>query len=358
MIRISDIYDGNQKKKDKEEKKEQKEKSVKREEKIVEVEKTEIKKSKEKVLEEDIDFKGEEKRDKIIEEFNMESAEVSYNQGILLLKEMFNNIRAGNLNFPQGLLEVLRWFKDNLKDKGEILFFIFEDTPSYYLIAHSLNVSIICMKILLDMNKDDLEMLAIGVAGLVHDVGMVNVMNLVAEKRKLSANEYALVKEHVIRGYELVKNMDGLGAATKKFILPIIRYHHERFNGKGYPEGLKGEGIPFYSRIMGLVDIFEALSHTRPYRAATSPAIALQKIIRLESEGWFDYNILRQFIESFSFYPIGSKVKLNTDEVALVVGVNKGQPTRPYIKIIDGPNKGALKNLLNDPLTYIKEGLK
>jgi len=323
--------------------------------------KRDVKEKEEKKIEkgdERIDFEKEIERKEIVEDLNIERAEVIYNQGILLLRELFENVKLGKLVFPQGLIEVLRFFKDNLKEKGEILFFIFEETPKYYLIAHSLNTAILSMKMLLDLGKDELEMIAVGIAAFVHDVGMVNLMNLINRKGKLTDQEYLKVREHSIRGYELVRNMEGLGEATKKFILPIVRSHHERFNGKGYPDGLKGKEIPFYTRIFAIVDIFEALSHSRPYREALVPSVAVQRLIKLEGDGWFDYEILKTFIDTFSFYPIGSKVRLNTDEVAIVFKVNKGQPTRPWIKIIEGENKGSIKNLLTDPFYYIKEGLR
>jgi len=347
MIRIQDLYGKG------EENREEKKRDIREKEKV---EEKELKIEKEE--EERIDFEKEIEEEKIIEDLNIERAEVIYNQGILLLRELFENIKLGKLVFPQGLIEVLRFFKDNLKEKGEILFFIFEETPKYYLIAHSLNTAILSMKMLLELGKDELEMLAVGVAACVHDVGMVNLMNLINRNRKLTDQEYMKVKEHSVRGYELVKNMEGLGEATKKFILPIVRNHHERFNGKGYPDGLKGKDIPFYVRLFGIVDIFEALSHSRPYRDALIPSVAVQRLIKLEGDGWFDYEILKTFIDTFSFYPIGSKVKLNTDEVAIVFKVNKGQPTRPWIKIIEGENKGKIKNLLTDPFYYIREGLK
>jgi len=306
-------------------------------------------------LEEQI--KKEEKREQIIRKLDLTPAEVTYNQGILLIRELLENVKNGSFVFPQGLIEVVRWIRENLRRDGEILFFVYEETPRNYLIAHTLNVTILAMKLFSVIKDDDLEMMAMGMAGLVHDLGMVNMMQLISKKGKLTEEEYMTVKSHAEAGAELLKNLTGLGEATKKFSIPVALYHHERHNGKGYPQGLKGERASLYARIFGVCDIFESLSHSRPYRAASPPAVALQKIIRLESDGWFDYKIVRAFVEAFSFYPLGSRVKLNSEETALVVRSNPQQPTRPCIEILEGENAGKIKDLSQEQFLYIREGL-
>lgn len=113
-------------------------------------------------------------------------------------------------------------------------------------------------------------------AALVHDVGKIFVPQEILRKpAKLTPEEYNLVKYHALKGEELLLSVQGL-----EDIAHIVRYHHERFDGTGYPDGLRGEDIPLESRIVAVVDAFEAMTSDRPYRGAMSVEEALEELKR------------------------------------------------------------------------------
>jgi diguanylate cyclase (GGDEF)-like protein/putative nucleotidyltransferase with HDIG domain len=116
----------------------------------------------------------------------------------------------------------------------------------------------------------------IKIAGLLHDIGKVTVSESILNKPgKLTKREFANIKDHPIVGATLVSQVKGF-----EQLIPIVRHHHERFDGKGYPDGLTGEAIPLEARIMSVMDVFDALTHERSYRDGLSSAEATAELER------------------------------------------------------------------------------
>ncbi|MFZ0414177.1 MAG: HD domain-containing phosphohydrolase [Candidatus Acidiferrales bacterium] len=128
-------------------------------------------------------------------------------------------------------------------------------------------------------------------AGIVHDVGKVVVPDAVLLKPgPLTVEERLVIKEHPSTGERICSPLK-----TFQTVLPIIRHHHERWDGSGYPDGLRGDAVPLTARILQVVDVYDALTTNRPYRSALSPADAW-KILQVEVErGWWDGNLVEEF---------------------------------------------------------------
>ncbi len=143
----------------------------------------------------------------------------------------------------------------------------------------------------LGLGKGDLEALRWG--GLLHDIGKIFLPGkIVAKEGMLTAEEFTVVKSHPKLGYDLCKAFTMLEKA-----LPIIKHHHERLDGNGYPEGLKGEKIPLIAKTVSVVDVYDTLIRRRPYRPAFSPEEAA-RILRSESEsGMWDGKIVNEFLK-------------------------------------------------------------
>jgi putative nucleotidyltransferase with HDIG domain len=142
----------------------------------------------------------------------------------------------------------------------------------------------------LGLESDDLEALRWG--GLLHDVGKMFLPGrIVAKEGMLSAEEFTIVKSHPRLGYDLCKTFTML-----ENTLPIIKHHHERLDGKGYPEGLRGNKIPLLARIISVVDVYDTLLRRRPYRPAFLCEEAAQILRRESNEGMWDPDITKEFL--------------------------------------------------------------
>jgi len=154
------------------------------------------------------------------------------------------------------------------------------------------------------MHMDADEIKSLEYAAILHDAGEIVVPDEVLTKpAKLTGKEYAIVKEHPAAGVEIIKHMKAL-----KSVLPTILYHHEHFDGSGYPKGLKGDQIPLGARIMALVSAFEAMVTHRPYRVVKTIDEAVDEIKR-NSGTQFDPRIVEAFLNTMGKKDIRSMLE-------------------------------------------------
>ena len=148
------------------------------------------------------------------------------------------------------------------------------DMRDPYTSGHQQRVGLLAKAIAIKLGLDESRVHNLSLIGLIHDIGKIGIPSEILSKpSKLSALEYALIKTHVNIGYDILKGID--------FIIPvaeIVREHHERFDGSGYPQGLKGDSILLEARIIAVADVIEAMSTHRPYRAALGIDAALEEI--------------------------------------------------------------------------------
>jgi len=135
------------------------------------------------------------------------------------------------------------------------------------------------------------QLIALRRAGVVHDVGKIAVPDAILLKPgRLTTEEWTLIKEHPVVGERICAPLKSF-----RFVLPIIRHHHEKFDGSGYPDGLRGEAIPVTARVLQVVDVYDALTTERPYKKAFSVTDALQTMREEVAKGWWDSHIFEQF---------------------------------------------------------------
>jgi putative two-component system response regulator len=143
------------------------------------------------------------------------------------------------------------------------------------------------------LNLGDEDLVALHRGAFLHDVGKIAIPDRVLLKKgKLTRAEYALMKQHPVVGDDLCRTVRSFEA-----VRPIVRHHHERLDGRGYPDGLAGDRIPLLAQIVSVVDVFDALTTDRPYRAALSTATAYQMMRHDARGGWCREELLEMFIE-------------------------------------------------------------
>jgi putative two-component system response regulator len=147
------------------------------------------------------------------------------------------------------------------------------------------------------------ELTALRRAGVVHDVGKVAVPDSILLKpARLTPQEWKLMQEHPVVGERICQPLKSF-----RLVLPIIRHHHEKLDGSGYPDGLQGEAIPLTARVLQIVDVYDALTTERPYKKAFSTAEALQTMKEEVAKGWWDPRIFDQFDDLIRRATTGSR---------------------------------------------------
>lgn len=207
---------------------------------------------------------------------------------------------------------------------------------------HSLSVTVISIAIGAELGLNKAELCNLGVCALLHDIGKVEIpIELISKPGKLTNDEYNIVKTHAFLGAEY---FIGNKVISKDIYLGIMS-HHEKFDGTGYPMGLKKSEIPLFGRIITVSDVYDALTANRPYRQPIKPFEAIEYIMG-GAGTHFDYEVVKAFLEKIEPYPIGSIVWLSDGRRAKIIKGNSHSPLRPVIKIIGG--RGEVINLQND----------
>ena len=135
----------------------------------------------------------------------------------------------------------------------------------------------------------------------LHDIGKVGIPDAVLLKPgKLTSQEWEIMRQHVVIGERICQPLHSMWG-----VIPIIRHHHERWDGSGYPDGLIGDEIPYIAQVFQIIDIYDALTSERPYKRALTPEEALQVMIEETTKGWRNHNLMQQFIEFVRSYKLG-----------------------------------------------------
>jgi HD-GYP domain-containing protein (c-di-GMP phosphodiesterase class II) len=204
---------------------------------------------------------------------------------------------------------------------------LLKDNDEYFL-EHSINCAILMVMFgrSLEIEKSTLQHL--GAGALLMDIGMVKLPLLLTQKTdSLSVQETQRMQSHIDIGLKLLDPIEGIDEIS----LTVIKQHHERLDGTGYPDGLRGEQISQYGRMAAIVDTYDSLTTSRPYRDTFKPADALKKM-QAESLG-LDKELLGKFIGCIGPNPIGSLVKLASGKLAMVMRLNRLHPLSPTVMV-------------------------
>lgn len=251
--------------------------------------------------------------------------------------EMFDQSAQNiNINCINQTMEVSKKLVNALKSNKEIKLSI-ANLKMYddYTYNHSFGVSVLSIAIGLSMNLKTGDLYDLGFCALLHDIGKMSVpIEIIAKPARLTTDEFQIVKQHPAKGAEFFLRHH---LANSKVCAGVLT-HHEKFNGTGYPNGLAGEHIPLFGRIISVADVYDALTSVRPYRNPSSPAEAIEYIMG-SSGSAFDVSIVEAFLKKVSPYPIGSCVKLSNGEIAIIVEQNDFHPLRPIVRLFSNPEK-------------------
>jgi len=195
---------------------------------------------------------------------------------------------------------------------------------------HSINVAVLAAGIGLALEYEEDKLVDFCASALLHDIGMLRIpLKVITKPSKLDKEEERMVKEHPLYGLELLRKIKN----APKSAATVIHQHHEKMDGTGYPEGKKEEDIAESARIVAILEVYEALTHPRPYRRTKFIPYDAVKMIIQEGKGSFDMELVKIFLNLVTPYPVGSFILLNNGEIGRVVAVNEGLAIRPVVEI-------------------------
>jgi HD-GYP domain-containing protein (c-di-GMP phosphodiesterase class II) len=269
--------------------------------------------------------------EKVSVDVELPVARAAQNKTEVVLKDVFNNVRVGKVIDAPRVREAVTNMTDSvvrnpdamlllskMKEKGELT------------LDRALGVSIYMITFgrFLQLPREQLDLL--GMLGLLLDVGKVRLPAGLLEKTEtLTEEERQACQMHVRHSVDILKETAGLPAE-----LPgLTALHHERYDGTGYPEGLRGPDIGLFGSIAGLIDCFDALTRSRPYAEPLSPSNALSKLYDWR-DTLFDGSLVQQLIQCIGIYPVGAAVELNTGEIGIVIAQNLVRRLQPRVMVV------------------------
>ncbi|WP_175443122.1 HD-GYP domain-containing protein [Halofilum ochraceum] len=206
-----------------------------------------------------------------------------------------------------------------------------------YTSIHCVNVCVLALAFGLHLGLDRSELVNLGTGALLHDVGKTRTPDAILNKPgPLDEREFEIMKRHAEDGYRLL----AAGGGTAREVLDIVRLHHERLPGTGYPFGLKGEEIPLAVRVVAVVDTYDAMTSDRAYRDAISADDALNQLYRHEHAA-FGTDLIEAFIRCLGIFPVGSVVELDNGAIGVVVKTRPDARLRPTLRMVRTPDGEA-----------------
>lgn len=219
---------------------------------------------------------------------------------------------------------------------------------------HMLNVAIFAVKIGMSAGFPREKLEAAALAGLAHDVGIAALSPDILDKAgALSPEEQQQLLQHPEVGARILR----AAGPAHPWLATVVAQEHEREDGSGYPKGLRGEDIHELAKVVGISDVYEAITHPRPYRRRMSPLDAVKEIITAERRAFAEW-VLKGLIRGLSTFPVGSLVRLNSREIGRVRATNPAFPLRPVVEVLAGPSGEPLPaprlvDLAQNSLLYI-----
>jgi len=262
----------------------------------------------------------------------------NYDEALLLVEDALRAVQSG-LQIP--VMEIRGVVADSLHsliaDASALLALAGIRSYDRYLSEHSVNVCIISMALGRDLGLDASTTLELGISAMLHDVGKVFVDSAVVNKpAKLTEEEWEQRRRHPVDGARVLAGLEDLPALASTIALE----HHTYLDGSGYPSLPVHQQPHLLSRLVTIVDTYDALTTGRPYRERWTTQRAIAYML-YDATGKYDRQLIARFASRARLYPIGSMVRLINGKIAVVTGGSQNYPTRPTLRIVDSAMSGG-----------------
>ncbi len=212
-----------------------------------------------------------------------------------------------------------------------------------YMFSHAVNTCILSVMTGITMGYEAGQLSELGLAAMLHDIGKIKFPKKLALKHpgRLTDGEKEEYRQHPFYALEILQENPALSVN----IVNACFQHHERWDGSGYPMGLKGDKISEYAQIISIADVYDRLIAGTPYRRPT-PVYYAVAILNKAAGQYFNPAIVEKFNENIAIYPIGTTVRLNNNLIGVIIDVDKNSKTTPIVRIMSGEDSTKVNQLV------------
>ena len=287
--------------------------------------------------EEKLNPEPREKNATISLEKEMQAAQKTLDKAKLAIIDMFNDARMGNTISTSEIGPLVDEISESVARNPSAMICITRmKTKDDYTYLHSVAVCALMIALGKQLNYEG-DMHSLGMAGLLHDVGKMAIPDDILNKPgKLTDEEFEIVKQHPLRGWEMLKEN---GNADKN-CLEVCLHHHEKIAGNGYPDKLSGDKISLIARMGAVCDVYDAVTSDRSYKSGWEPAESLKRMAEWQKDH-FDETVFKAFVKTIGIYPSGTLVKLKSGRLGVVTDQSDKTLLKPKIKIFYSSSSNA-----------------
>ncbi|MBW2412214.1 MAG: HD domain-containing protein [Deltaproteobacteria bacterium] len=282
-----------------------------------------------------------------------------YGEGLAYLNEVLSAIRNNQaFTLDKGLQIIRKLASGNPAQDPALSMALHLNDRFKFVLHHGVNVAVYALKLAKYLDFSQENQIEIGLTALLHDVGTAAIPDkIIYKQKKLNEQEIKIFRERPNYSYKILQQF----GADYAYLAECAAQVHERIDGTGYPAGLKANEIHKYAQIIGLLDKYEALIHSRPQRDKLTPFTAVKEIINTGKDQ-FNRKYLKALLNTFTVFPLHSYVRLNSDAIGKVIETYPDQPMRPKIRIeYDSQNQKVLTDrvvaLPEDSLLHIVDSV-
>ncbi len=268
-------------------------------------------------------------------------AQKIHSEANLIMRNLMNDARLGKQVRVEALEPVIdRMAGSILRNSGALLSLTRIKNKDEYTFQHSVGVSALLIAFCRALDHDEETIRQAGIGGMVHDVGKMQTPDHILNKPgKLTDDEFTVMRHHVVASREILEVTPNIS----KIALEVAAQHHERHDGSGYPDRLKGAQISLIGQMAAIIDVYDAITSDRVYHKGLAPTEALRKLVEW-SKFHFNPELVHAFARVVGIYPVGTLVQLESGRLAVVVEHRETSMLQPLVRVIfDGKRNHYLK---------------